>query len=260
MAIGMITSTTSRFARGFRMPFSSFGFVAKHPGLLRFIVIPFIINLLVFSLVVWLGLDFFSDTVASRLPQGDSWYWVTLYYFLWVLAFLFTAVVVFFTFTVVGNLIASPFNELLSERTEELLSGTLQGEPFSLVVFGRDAVKSMLDEARKLAVFVALMFALLLLNLIPGFGSAVYAVLATAVTLYFLSVEYLSFTMSRKRLGFKAQRAFIAGRRRLMFGFSCGVLLLLAIPLVQLLGIPMAVIAATRIWCEEEGVLRGDAT
>jgi len=259
MPVRLITSTAGRFVSGFRAPFASFGFVGRHPGLLRYIVIPFLINLLVFSLVVWLGLDFFSAVVAERLPQGDAWYWVTLYYLLWVLAFALTAVAVFFTFTVVGNLIASPFNELLSERTEELLTGTVTDAPFSLVAFGRDAVTSLLDELKKLAVFVTVMLVLLLFNLIPGFGSAVYAVLATAVTLYFLSVEYLSFVMTRKRLGFREQRRFIAGRKRLMLGFSCGVLLLLAIPLMQLLCIPMAVIGATRLWCEEQGVVAGQA-
>jgi len=255
MPIKLLTSTAGRFVNGFRTPFASFAFVARNPGLLRYIVIPFLINLLVFILVVWWGLDFFAATVSERLPQGDAWYWVTLYYFLWVLAFALTAIVVFFTFTVVGNLIASPFNELLSERTEELLTATRNEEPFSLAVFGRDAVKSLLDEVKKLAVFVVIMLVVLPLNLIPAFGSAIYAILATAVTLYFLSVEYLSFTMTRKRLGFREQRRFIAGHKRLMLGFSCGVLLLLAIPMVQLMCIPMAVIGATRLWCEEQGLL-----
>jgi len=258
MPVKLITSTAGRFVTGFRTPFASFGFAVRNPRLLRYIVIPFLINLLVFTFVAWLGLDFFADTVASRLPQEDAWYWVTLYYFLWVIAFAFTAVAVFFTFTVVGNLIASPFNELLSERTEELITATSSEENFSLVAFSRDAVKSLLDEVKKLAVFVAIMLVILLFNLIPGFGSVIYAVLATSVTLYFLSVEYLSFTMTRKRLGFREQRQFIAHRKRLMLGFSCGVLLLLAIPLMQLLCIPMAVIGATRIWCEEQGLVAED--
>ena len=259
MPVKLLSSTADRFVSGFRTPFASFGFVARNPGLLRYIIIPFLINLLVFSLVVWLGLDFFATTVTERLPQGDAWYWVTLYYFLWVLAFAFTAVVVFFTFTVVGNIIASPFNDLLSERTEELLTNTINDEPFALSTFSRDALTAILQECKKMVVFVLLMLAVLLFNLVPGIGNAIYAVLATLVTLYFLSIEYLSFVMGRKRLGFKEQRRFISGRWRLMGGFSCGVLLMLAIPLLQLLCIPMAVIGATRIYCEEEGLISEDA-
>ncbi|PLY02223.1 MAG: sulfate transporter CysZ [Desulfuromonas sp.] len=253
MPVKLITSTAGQFVSGFRTPFASFGFVFRNPGLLRYIVIPFLINLLVFSLVSWLGLNFFSTTVSEWIPQGDAWYWATLYYFLWTLAFALTAVVVFFTFTVVGNLIASPFNELLSERTEELLTATVNDESFSLAQFGRDAIRALLDELKKMTVFVVLMLVIFSFNLIPAFGSLIYAVLATAITLYFLSIEYVSFTMTRKRLGFREQRRFIAGRKRLMLGFSCGVLLLLAIPLVQLLCIPMAVIGATRLWCEAQG-------
>ena len=40
-----------------------------------------------------------------------------------------------------------------------------------------------------------------------------------------------------------------------MLGFSCGVMAMLAIPFFQLLCIPLAVIGATRIWCEEEGLV-----
>jgi CysZ protein len=255
MSVKLIAGTAGLFVTGFRTPFASFGFVARNLRLLRFIVIPFLINLMVFSLVVWLGLDFFTLLVSEHIPHGDAWYWMTLYYLVWVLAFVFTSVVVFFTFTVVGNIIASPFNDLLSERTEELITNTVNEEPFTLSTFARDALTAILQECKKMAVFVLLMLAVLLFNLIPGIGNAIYAVLATLVTLYFLSIEYLSFVMGRKRLGFKEQRRFIAGRWRLMGGFSCGVLLLLAIPLLQLLCIPMAVIGATRIWCEEEGLV-----
>jgi uncharacterized protein involved in cysteine biosynthesis len=41
-----------------------------------------------------------------------------------------------------------------------------------------------------------------------------------------------------------------------MLGFSCGVMALLAIPFLQLFCIPLAVIGATRLWCEEEGLLK----
>ncbi len=43
-----------------------------------------------------------------------------------------------------------------------------------------------------------------------------------------------------------------------MLGYACGVMALLAIPFIQLLCIPLAVIAVTRLWCEEEGVIRID--
>lgn len=243
------------FSRGFFTPFRSVRLLRRNPRLLQYIVIPFLVNALVFSGAVYLGLDFFGSTVVEYIPQGEAWYWSVLYWLLWVVAVLLTAVLVFFSFTVVGNLLASPFNDLLSERTEEVLSGATNEEPFSLSQFTRDALQTILMEAKKMWVFVVVMVLILPLNLLPGVGNSLYTVLAISLTLFFLCFEYLSFVMVRKRQFFRAQKNYIFARKFLMLGFSCGVMAILAIPFFQLLCIPLAVIGATRLWCEEEGLV-----
>lgn len=249
------------FSRGFFAPFRSVRILRHNLGLLPYIVIPFLINLTVFSSAVYFGLDFFGSVVAEHLPQGDSWYWAVLYWLVWMLAVLLTALLVFFTFTVVGNLIASPFNDLLSERTEQALNGKISDEAFSLGQFVRDAWRTVLMEAKKMSVFVLIMLLILPLNLLPGVGNGIYTVLALGLTLFFLSVEYLGFVMVRKRMFFGEQKRFIFARKFLMIGFSCGVMALLMIPLFQMLCIPLAVIGITRLWCEESGlVTSGDVT
>lgn len=243
------------FSRGFFAPFRSLRLLHGSPRLILYILIPFVINVAVFTGAVWFGLDFFASTVAGYIPQGDAWYWAILSWLLWVVAVLLTAVLVFFSFTVVGNLLASPFNELLSERTEEVLTSRVTDRPFSLKHFATDSMKTVLMEGKKLLVFVAAMVLILPLNLIPGFGNALYTLLAVSLTLYFLCFEYLSFIMVRKQQFFRAQQRYILTRKFLMLGFGCGVMALLAIPFMQLLCIPLAVIGATRLWCEEEGLV-----
>ena len=248
------------FSRGFFSPFRSFRLLRNNPRLILYILVPFLINTLVFSGAVYLGLDFFGSTVVEYIPQGESWYWSVLYWFLWVVAVLLTAVLVFFSFTVVGNLLASPFNDLLSERTEEVLSGAINDEPFSLRRFWADAFQTILLEAKKMWVFVMVMVLILPLNLLPGIGNGLYTVLAVSLTLFFLCFEYLSFVMVRKRQFFREQKNFIFARKFIMMGFSCGVMAILAIPFFQLFCIPLAVIAATRIWCEEEGLVASESS
>lgn len=246
------------FSRGFFAPFRSVRLLRIHPRLIQYIVIPFLINTLVFSGAVYLGLDFFGSTVVEYIPQGEAWYWSVLYWFLWLLAVLLTAVLVFFSFTVVGNLLASPFNDLLSERTEEVLGGSVSDESFSFARFLSDAWQTILMEAKKMWVFVVIMVLILPLNLLPGVGNSLYTVLAISLTLFFLCFEYLGFVLVRKRKFFREQKNYIFARKFLMLGFSCGVMVLLAIPLFQLLCIPLAVIGATRLWCEEEGLVKVD--
>jgi len=246
------------FSRGFFAPFRSLRILRGNPRLLQYIAIPFIINLVVFSGAVYLGLDFFGSTVVEYIPRGEAWFWSVLYWFVWVIAVLLTAVLVFFSFTVVGNLLASPFNDLLSERTEEVLSGRSSDETFSFGQFCSDAWQTLLLEAKKMWMFEELMIDNLPLNLLPGIGNSLYTVLAVSLTLFFLCFEYLSFVMVRKRRFFREQKNFILSRKFLMLGFSCGVMTLLAIPFFQLLCIPLAVVGATRLWCEEEGLVGFD--
>lgn len=240
----------SQFSLGFFYPFRSAKWLLSAPTLWRFVIIPFCINLVVFSAAVYFGFDFFSDRVIQQIPQGDGWYWAILYYVVWVIAMLLTAVLVFFTFTVVGNLIASPFNELLSERAEEMLSGAALSQPFSLQVFLADTRRTITMEFRKIALFVLAMVLILPLNLLPGFGTLLYTMLAVGLTIFFLVVEYLGIVLSRQRFSFSQQRQFIFSRLFLMAGFGTGVLVLLAVPLLQFLCIPVAVVAATKLWCD----------
>ena len=246
------------FSRGFFAPFRSVRILRSNPRLIQYILIPFLINALVFSGAVYLGLDFFGSTVVEHIPQGDVWYWSVLYWLLWLFAVLLTAVLVFFSFTVVGNLLASPFNDLLSERTEEVLSGHVNDERFSFGRFLRDALQTVLMEAKKMWVFVVVMVFILPLNLLPGIGNSLYTLLAVSLTLFFLSFEYLGFVLVRKHQFFREQKSYIFARKFLMLGFSCGVMTLLAIPFFQLFCIPLAVIGATRLWCEEEGLIKHD--
>ena len=239
------------FPHGFFLVFRGGRLLMNNPRLLKYIIIPFLINLAVFTLTIFLGLRFFQDVVSQLLPQGDAWYWAILYYAVWTIAVLITLVLIFFSFTVVGNLIASPFNELLSERTEDLLLGKSTDEPFALGAFLRDMGRAWLVELRKMAFFVLAMLGLLLLNLLPVIGTLLYGVLSVLLTLFFLGWEYLGFVQERKRASFGEQRRYLLQRKWLVSGFSCGVLLLLAIPFLQLLCIPMAVVGATLLWCED---------
>ena len=245
----------TNFSRGFFFPFRSVRLLRENPKLILYILVPFLINTLVFSAAVYLGLDFFGSTVVEHIPQGDAWYWSALYWLLWMIAVLLTAVLVFFSFTVVGNLLSSPFNDLLSERTEEVLTGLTSDEPFSLRRFAGDALQTLLMEARKMWIFVVTMLFILPLNLLPGIGNSLYTLLAVSLTLFFLCFEYLGFVMVRKSKFFAEQRRYILARKFLMLGFSCGVMVVLAIPFFQFFCIPLAVIGATRLWCEEEGLI-----
>ncbi|MCK4503041.1 MAG: EI24 domain-containing protein [Desulfuromonadales bacterium] len=245
-----VAKPVSGFARGISYPLRAVKLFRQQPGLLRYLIIPFLINLLVFSTTVYFGLDLFQGMLETYAPGTEVWYGVILYYLAWMVALLLTTVVVFFAFTVIGNLIASPFNELLSEKTEVYVSGIANGERFSLSRFWQESRHALFVEIKKMTVFVVGMALLFGINFIPGIGSLIYAVLAPAFTLFFLVIEYMAFVLMRKQLSFAEQRRYIFKRPILMLGYACGVFIVLAIPFVQFFSIPLAVVGATLLWCD----------
>lgn len=235
----------TRFSTGFLYPFKAFRFINRHPRLYLFVLAPLLITIAVFSFFVSLGIDLFQQTIVHYIPQGDAWYWHLISSLLWVIAVLLTSVLIFFAFTAVGNLIASPFNDLLSEKTEEILVDHLQEMPFSVKRILTNAWKILLIEVRKIGIFLVGMALLLLLNLLPVLGSFLYGVLSIFWTILFLAVEYSGYIFSRRLLSYAGQRRIIFSNFSLFIGFGTGIFCILAIPFFQFLCIPLGVVGAT---------------
>ncbi|MEW6233309.1 MAG: EI24 domain-containing protein [Chloroflexota bacterium] len=254
MSQALPANPVARFSVGLGYPFRALGFLCRHPRLLRFVLLPFLINLTVFTVAVSLGLRFFDQTVLALLPQGEAWYWVLLHYLLWLVAALVTAVLVFFLFAVVGNLLAAPFNDILAARAVEILTGRHEEEPFCWTSLLRDSRRVLADEIRKIGLFLLGMLVLLSLNFLPGLGSLLYAVLSVLWTTFFLVVEYTGYVFGRLRIPFPGQRRFVLGHKALAFGFGLGLLALLAVPFLQFLAIPLGVIGAVQL-CYDTGLM-----
>ena len=243
----VLKNPVSEFVHGFLCPFRSFGFIRQNPKLYKFILIPFLINVITFSLVIYFGLGSFFDFVMSKIPQGDAWYWLILNYFIMALAILVVLVLVFFTFAVLGSLLASPFNDLLSERTETMLTGKGNAGAFSFSVLLRDAGRTLVLESQKIGLFLIGMLVLMLLHFIPVLGSALYPILSVGWTVFFLVTEYTGYVFARKRYNFSKQRKTVFKYSALMFGFGMGLFCVLAIPFLQFMCIPLGVVGAVRL-------------
>ena len=257
MNISLKKNPAANFSRGFFYPFRAARFIKDHPKLLKYIIIPFLINVVILSWAVYWGLSFFNSVAVNYIPQGEAWYWVILSYFLWTVAIIITMVLVFFGFTVTGAIIASPFNDILSEKTEEILTGIHNDEPFVFKVFLKDAIHTVLDECKKVIIFVIVMIFLLPLNLLPG-GSLPYSFLTILLTVFFLVVEYTGYVFYRKHQTFRDQRRFIFSQKFLLLGFGTGVMGILAVPFLQFFCIPLGVVGATRLWYDISGAGLGN--
>lgn len=232
-------------------PTSGFGYVFRglrlisRPGLRRFVVIPFLINLVVFSLLVWLGVDQFEALLDRYLPQ-EGW----LSYLRWVLWPLFALaliLVIFYTFTLIANLLAAPFNDLLAAKVEAMLSGRPPDEgPAGVMAAVGPAVRS---ELQKIAYFLPRALPLLILFVIPGVN-ALAPFIWGLFSAWSLALEYTEYPFGNNGFIFAHQRKLMKPKRLTALGFGGGVMLMMLIPGLNFLAMPAAVAGATALWVD----------
>jgi CysZ protein len=93
------------------------------PGLRLFVLLPLAINLVLFVGLIYFAGHQFSLWVDALMPTLPDWL-SFLSYILWPLFVVLVVLMVFFTFTMLANIIAAPFNGFLAEKVEVVVRGT----------------------------------------------------------------------------------------------------------------------------------------
>ena len=217
-------------------------------GLRNFVAMPLLINTLLFGGGIWWGvhrMERLDRVLQDWLPSWLAW----LHWLLWPLFVLTMLVVVFYTFSVVANFIAAPFNNLLAERVERLIAPTGAPPPPTSSNW-LDLLYSPLAELRKLLYFVGWAIPLLLLSFVPAANVAA-PVLWAVFTSWMLALEYADYPLGKHGLTFQNQRRLLRRHWPLTFGFGGMTLLLTLVPVLNFLAMPAAVIGATLMWNRE---------
>jgi CysZ protein len=181
---------------------------------------------------------------------SDAWYMQILYYVLVIVLVVLFAVIFFFVFARVASALAAPFNEVISQKTEELVTGSFVEIPFSMVQLARDSTRSIVHSFRILGLYVGLLVAALLLMLVPGAGPLLFSAAGALLSAYMFAFEYLGYCMDRRRFSFGEKRAFFRSHFRSVMGFGLGSVAAATIPVVNLLFIPAAVVGGTLLFLE----------
>lgn len=215
------------------------------PGIRAYVVIPLLINIFVFTGLIYFGAGQLQALLDQMLPAWLDWLqWLLLPLFL-----IAGLLVAFFTFNMLANLISAPFNGLLAEAVERHLTGKgLEQGGWSKMI--KDLWKTFGSELRKLGYIMLRAIPILILMPIPGIN-----VLASFLWILFsawmLSVTYADYPMANHGIAFPEQRAVLARRRLMSLGFGGSVMAALTVPVLNFLVIPCAVAGATAMWVDE---------
>ena len=223
-------------------------------GLTRYALLPLLVNLMAYALVVVLAvyLIWNWDLIVP------SWEWIPgvgkflsrivnwgLAVFKWLLVIPLLMAVCYSTFTAVGMILASPFNDILSERVERLIHGNCRDVPGSsarqLVRVGRSTLVSLRIVLRQLVI----MTLALPLLLIPVIGIVPFFLL----TAYFAGVGFLDIPMAANQLDYGQRRVLVAGHQWSILGLGIAIELLFLVPFAAIFVLPLGVTGATMLYC-----------
>jgi CysZ protein len=221
------------------------------PGLRLFVLLPLTINLLLFVGLIVLAVREFEGWVASLMPGLPQWL-SFLDYLLWPLFVVLVLLILFFSFTLLANLIAAPFNGFLAEKVETVVRGQDVSPPFSWGELLAMIPRTLGRELRKLAYFLPRALGLLVLSLIPGLN-LIAAPLWLLFGVWMMAVQYIDYPADNHKLGWYEMLAWLRAKRWQSMGFGAATYAALLVPGLNILLMPAAVAGATVFWVREDG-------
>lgn len=238
--------------QGFGSAFKGIQLITQ-PGIRRFVIIPLAINLVLFSVAIYLLGTQFEQAINYLMPDFPSWLsWLAdlIVWILWPLFAVMIFFLVFYTFTYVASLVAAPFNGLLAEKVEAMLRGetSLQG---SLLPTWKMVVKSLGSIVSSLWYVLKWSLLLLIISFIPVINVAA-PVLWFAFGAWVLALNYLDPPMGNHDHFFKDVIGYARQRKSSTLGFGSAMVLLTSIPVVNFIAIPAGVAGATYLWVKQE--------
>jgi len=230
-------SGASYFFKGFSL--------IKQKGIRRFVFIPLIINALLFSFAfyfVYKELDIYMNNIMAWLPNWLNWLSVIL----WPLAVVTLLVIFSFIFSTVANWLAAPFNGLLSEKVEAILSGqpAPKGNMFDIV---KDIPRTLDREWKKLSYYLprAIGF-FIILWILPVFGQVIWFLFIA----WMMAIQYKDYPFDNHKVPFNQMKQVLKQNQSVSYSFGITVAVFSMIPIVNLVVMPVAICGATALWVD----------
>ena len=242
------------FGTGFALPAEALTFLLSTRGVKRVAVLPLIMNVILYVLVVGgvlygvSHIEFtvnwnFWGSVGSWLSTAVNWSFSTLK---WLIALPLLLITSYYSFTIVGMVLASPFNDMLSERVERLNTQSREEASLGWRLTGKAMLFSLMDSmwiiARQLfwSILVLPLLFIPIVGWIPLF----------LVTGYFTGLGYYDIPMARSYMRHFHKRPVAKRRFWQIFGLGIAMEMLFLIPFVGLLMLPLGVTAGTLAYCK----------
>lgn len=242
------------FATGTRYVITGFRYLWQHPRLLPYALLPTLVQLAVLVALFWIfGSRFgaFFHWLSGwvqvwHIETPDTFWLKTINFFLWgltelfrILVFVIGLIFVSIAGFVMGMILTSPLNDLLSQKTEALTRPP-QTQPFTLKYLWN----LIRGELLKSVFLVMVPLLILILNLIPVIGTMMYVALSSAFGMWAMGIAYIDYPVSRAHPGFRGRFSFYWRHFSAISGFG----IIFFIPFFNFVFSSPLVVGSTRLY------------
>ncbi|OOF48321.1 sulfate transporter CysZ [Rodentibacter trehalosifermentans] len=217
-------------------------------GLRRFVLMPILLNVVLLSGLFWLFISQISTMIDWLMSFVPDWLGF-LSVILLVLSVGMILLLFYFTFTTLSGFIAAPFNGLLSEKLEKMLTGEPINDDGWLDMM-KDVPRMLHREWQKLWYSLPKIIGLFLLGFIPVVGQTIVPVLTFLFTAWMMAIQYCDYPFDNHKISFNVMKNALGEQRSQSLTFGGLVTCCTFLPIVNLVIIPVAVCGATVMWVE----------
>jgi CysZ protein len=235
------------FFYGLLLPWTALRLILRKPSLFLWASIPIAITL-AFSIwgAAWAKAKLVSLGTVWLAGLGyapDSWVATVALIFLQIVIFVVAAI----SFSIVATIVASPFNDFLSEAVEPFCAPSPPSPPPPEASTLRGKIRAVrVDIAKTLAVGV-IQLALILAGVF-GFWIPGVNLIPLLLAFWLLSFQFVTYPQTRRGEGFGRSMRFLFRHAFATLGFGASIGTLFAIPIVSAFALPLAVVGGTLLY------------
>lgn len=223
----------------------------RQPGLRLFVIIPVVLNVILFGLLFYYLAGLFSAMIAAAMGWLPDWAWLqALNWLFWILYGVVILLILAYGFVMLANLIGSPFYGYLAELTEKHLTGQEVGSDDGWLGLVKDTPRMLWREVQKIAYYLPRALVLLIVGIIPVVN-LVAAVLWILFNSWMMALQYVDYPADNHKVSFARLRKDLAASRLSALGFGLPVALAAMVPVLNLIVVPAAVCGAAAYWVRE---------
>lgn len=216
-----------------------------HKGLKRFVIMPLLLNLLLFASIMYFFVHFLFHKIETYVAYLPSWlgFLNSIIFVLLLISFL---LLFYSLFSVFFNIIAAPFNGFLAEKAQAIFFN----HPLPETRWHELIIRTSKRQLKLLAYFLPRFILIVALFFIP-FIHPIYPIIWFLFNAWMLALQYQDFAMDNNHIDFMLMRQFMGDNKAFFLGFGSIINVLTLIPLVNILIMPAAAIAGVSVFCQE---------